>query len=94
MAKTPLIRNGRLVGSPFEGIEYDIKRLDGPQLNRLNALVDKAKRGKMMTSEDMQDMMTIRKAAAGPSLLTKRPEPTNSEAKIAAKLQELKDVFQ
>lgn len=63
----PFIRDGRLVGSPFAGITYDLTKLSFDQGVQTKAILDKAKAGYCLSMEDIQHLMKARKAARIPS---------------------------
>lgn len=68
MAEFAFIRNGRMVGSPMQGLAgYDLKRLSADQTLQLSGIMAKANADQMLTPTDLKNIMAIRKAAATPA---------------------------
>ncbi len=80
------LKNGRIVLTPLEGVDYDLKQLNEGQLHDLNVLVSKQRTGVLLTGTDTQRLMELRKAARR----TRRPTP---QEQLQASIRELKELF-
>lgn len=62
--RQPLIRNGKLVGSPMEGIDsYDLTKLSEDQIGQLKSVMAKIERGSNVSMSDAAALVKVREVA-------------------------------
>lgn len=96
MSRIPLIRNGRLYGSPLAGIDNpDLNQLDEKQLRDMQQVVSKGKNGHAMSSADLATVISSRETARA----TAKVQPTVAQgntdtlSQVAESIRQLKAVF-
>lgn len=82
---TPMIRDGKMVGNLFEGVDYDLSLLTAEQGRKAIQLIDKSRAGQAMSGDDIKELMLIRKNARKPA------PPTSPVEKLRSALRELRE---
>lgn len=89
------IKDGRLVGSPLQGIEhYDLNRLTPELAFQLDGILRKERSRALLTPDDLKSIMQIRKAVAldKPAPAARKEVPASIQ-RIGALCAELKEVL-
>jgi len=80
------IKDGKIVRTPMDGIDYDLKQLDAAQVHDLNTLVSKQRTGSIFNATDVQRLIQLRRAARQ----VRRP---TAQEKLRASINELREVL-
>ncbi len=80
------LKDGHVVMTPLDGIDYDLKQLSAAQVHELNRLVNKQRTGSMFTSKDAEELIELRKAA-------RRTQKADPHDKLRESIRDLKAVL-
>ncbi|WP_162683273.1 hypothetical protein [Rhodobacteraceae bacterium DSL-40] len=88
---TPLLRDGILQGTPFDGMSYELTRLTYDEVQKANRILEKSRAGQRLDSNELRDLMALRKAAKAGS---KPPAAKASTIeRLSATVRELREVL-
>ncbi len=81
------LKDGRSSGRPLEGVDFlTSSKLSAGHCTNLNLLMNKQRAGTLITGEDAQQLIELRKAA-------RRPERASPNERLQQSIRDLKEIF-